>query len=57
MRFASLTGANYRIGPRGFRTSSELAKVGIAGNYGVKDQRLSLEWVLAGSSVTYGRSE
>src|SRR5271163_4409976 len=36
---------NYRLGPLGFLTSSELAKVGISGNYGLKDQRTALEWV------------
>jgi carboxylesterase type B len=38
-------GVNYRLGPLGFLTSSELAKVGITGNYGIKDQRVALEWV------------
>jgi hypothetical protein len=57
MRLASVTGANYGTGPLGFLTSSELAKVGIAGNYGIKDQRVSLEWVLDGSSVAYSRSK
>jgi hypothetical protein len=58
MRFASVTGANYRIVPLGFLISSELAKVGIAGNFtGIKNHRVSLEWVLDGSSVTYGRSK
>src|SRR5579871_189288 len=38
-------GINYRLGPLGFLTSSALAKVGLTGNYGLKDQRIALEWV------------
>lgn len=36
---------NYRLGALGFLTSSELAKAGLTGNYGLKDQRCALEWV------------
>jgi carboxylesterase type B len=39
-------GVNYRLGPLGFLTSSELAKAGLTGNYGLKDRRVALEWVL-----------
>jgi len=38
-------GINYRLGPLGFLTSSELSKAGLTGNYGLKDQRVALEWV------------
>lgn len=38
-------GINYRLGPLGFLTSTELSKVGVTGNYGIKDQRVALEWV------------
>jgi carboxylesterase type B len=45
-------GINYRLGPLGFLTSSELAEVGISGNYGLKDQRVALEWVCSLSHLT-----
>jgi Carboxylesterase family len=50
-------GVNYRLGPLGFLTSSELAKAGITGNYGLKDQRVALEWVYARWYLINNRSK
>src|SRR5271156_7102914 len=44
---------NYRLGPLGFLTSTELKTIGITGNYGLKDQRVALEWVSSRHSIVY----
>ena len=37
---------NYRLGALGFMDLPELrAEAGTAGNYGIQDQRLALQWV------------